>query len=405
MNSRTLVFAILYPLSSILVFAFVATAQAQLPPDLKSDVGPDVPKITVRPGYRVTRAFPDKKLKEARFIQLGADGKTLYISQGRQGAIVALTDADEEGVFQKQTVFVKNKPSVQGMDIHDGWLYFSQASEGSISRARDTNNDGVADDVETVCPPGSLPKGGGHPFEGLLVTDKQIFATCSDPTNMTEELESERKTIYLFDIDGKNRKIFCTGIRNTEKLRHRPGTDEIWGFDHGSDNFGKNFGDKLAKDQPITDLNPPEELNHYTEGGFYGHPYLVGNKVPRPELASRKDLIELADKTTPPELLIHAHWAVLGFTFITQDYFPNHKGDLFFAAHGSWNSLHPVGACVQRVLFDSVTGKPYGSITIVDCQPHEKRVARPVDLAEAPDGTILFSSDEPPGVYRISKSK
>jgi glucose/arabinose dehydrogenase len=380
---------------------------AQLPPDLKSDLGPGVPPLRVRPGYRVTRALPDKfkPVKNIRFIQFSQDGKTLFISDREEGAIYALRDPDSDGVYKTVTIFVKDKRSVQGMDVHDGWLYFSQAGEGSISRARDTNGDGVADETQVICPPGTLPKGGGHPFEGLLVTDKSIYATSSDPQNMTEELNSDRKTIYLFDLDGKNKRVFCTGIRNTEKLRYRPGTTEIWGFDHGSDNFGKTFGEKTGKDQPITDLLPPEELNLYVQDGFYGHPYFSGPRIPRPEYSKREDIIELANKTTPPEWLVHAHWAVLGFTFLKKDYFSAaHKGDLYFAAHGSWNSIHPVGAVVQHILFDDVTGKPYGSETIVDCQGPDRRYARPVDCAEAPDGTILFSSDEPPALYRISKS-
>jgi glucose/arabinose dehydrogenase len=381
-----------------------ASLRAQLPPDVASDLGPDVPALKVRPGYRVTRAVPEKQLKAARFIQFSADGKTLFLSQREQGVILALRDPDDAGVFKTITTFVKNKPSVQGMDVHDGWLYFSQAGEGSVSRGRDTNGDGVADDVEVVLPKGSLPAGGGHPFEGLLVTDSTIYVTSSDPTNMTEALDSDRKKIYAFDLDGKNKRVFCLGIRNTEKIRFRPGTQEIWGCDHGSDNFGGPYGEKTGKDQPITDLNPPEELNHYVQDGFYGHPYLSGNRVPRPEFAKRPDIIELANKTTPPEWLIHAHWAVLGFTFIEKDYFADHQGDMFLASHGSWNSIRPVGAVVQRVLFDDATGKPYGSQTIVDCQGKERRFARPVDCAEAPDGTILFSSDEPPALYRIWKS-
>ena len=70
-------------------------------------------------------------------------------------------------------------------------------------------------------------KGGGHPFEGLLVTDTTIYMTCSDPTNMTPELDSPRKTIYAFDADGKNKRVFCHGVRNVEKLRFRPGTTEM----------------------------------------------------------------------------------------------------------------------------------------------------------------------------------
>jgi glucose/arabinose dehydrogenase len=398
---------LLNPLTSsfILISLLATRAAAQLPADLKSDLGPDVPAFKVRPGYRVTRAFADKKLREARFIQFSEDGKTLYVSQGGEGNIVALSEPDGDGVFQKMTTFVKNKRSVQGMCTHDGWLYFSQAVEGSVSRVKD-ENDGTTHEAEVVLPPGSLPTDGGHPFEGLLVTDKEIYCTASDPTNMTEQLPSERKTIYVFDLDGKNKRAFCTGVRNNEKLRFRPGTTDIYGFDNGTDNFGQYFGEKTGQDQPITNLNPPEEFNHYVDGAFYGHPFIMGNGVPRPEFANRADIVQLADKTTEPVWCVHAHWAVLGFTFITQDYFPNHKGDVFFCSHGSWNSKPtPTGCCVERLLFDQVSSKPYGSLTIVDCQGPTRRWARPVDAAEAPDGTIVFSSDEPPALYRISKSK
>jgi glucose/arabinose dehydrogenase len=401
---------------SALVCVVSTTTRAQLPPEVKSDLGPDVPdRIRVRPGYRVTRALAANKLpggqdSEARFLQFSADGKTLYVSARHKGEIYALRDLDANGIYQSVTTFIKDKRSVQGMAIHDGSLYFQVPAEGSLYRARDKDNDGKADDVETILPPRTLPKPGNHPYNALLITDKEIYISASDPSNMTEDINSESKKIYVFDLDGKNKRVFCSGVRNTEELQFRPGTNEIWGFDHGSDNFGKNYGETASKDQPITDLNPPEEFNRYVEGGFYGHPYIMGNGVPRPEFSKRPDILELADKNIAPEWQVHAHWSVCGWTFLTTDYFgPGHKGDAFFASRGSWNSLHPVGSCVQRVLFDPVTGKPYGSMTIVDCgsdgDNRKSRPARPVDCVEAPDGSVIFSSDEPVGaLFRISRS-
>ena len=398
-----------FVLSALLIsLAWVGPAFAQLPDGVASDLGEGVPPtLKVRPGYRVTRALPEKLSKgDLRFLEFSDDGKTLFLSQREQGAILALRDPDAAGVYQTVTTFVKDRRGAHGMDWHDGWLYFSQAVEGAVSRARDTNGDFVADEVEYVCPPKSIPGGGGHNYGALLVTKDRILITSSDPQNMTPELDSPRKTIYAFDIDGKNRRVFATGVRNNEKLRFRPGNTEIWGFDHGSDNFGKTFGEKTSKDQPITDLNPPEELNLYVEGGFYGHPYITGLRVPRPEFATRADIVELAGKTIVPEWLLGAHWAINGFTFVEKDHFgADHAGDIFFASHGSWNSIKPVGAVVGRVLFDDLTGRPYGSMTIVDCQGKDRRPARPVDCQEAPDGTILFTSDEPPALYRISKAK
>lgn len=399
---------IVRPLPLVLV-ALCATASAQLPKDVKSDLGPDVPAdIRVRPGYRVTRAAAPKALRGARFLQFSGDGKTLFVSDRRGDAIYALRDPDADGIYKTITTFVNDKDSVQGMDWHDGWLYFQQPSKGSVSRARDTNGDGVADDVEIIVPEKTLPKPGGHPYNALLVTDKEIYVSASDPTNYTEDIDSPTKKIYIFDLDGKNQRIFCSGVRNCEELRFRPGTTEIWGPDHGSDNFGKNYGETAGSNQPVTDHNPPEEFNHYVQDGFYGHPYIMGTGVPRPEFANRPDILELARRNILPEWNFPAHWAVCGFTFITTDYFPGQKGDAWFASHGSWNSEKPVGSAVQRVMFDPVTGRPCGSMTIVDCggegTNRRNRPARPVDCAEAPDGTVLFTSDEPTGLYRVSKS-
>lgn len=374
-----------------------------------AQAGQGVPEFWVRPGYQVTLAA--QGLQNARFLQFG-EGGTLYVSQPRRGNILSLKDENGDGVFERSDVFVESFETVHSMDFKDGWLYFTQASDGSCHRAKDTNGDGKADETQTVFEPGTVPSGGGHPFRGVLVGDDKLWITVSDPSNMTKELDSDRKTLYVFDFDPKtgkasNRRPWSTGIRNTEKIRFRPDhdgnlTDEIWGADHGSDWFGKAYGEN-KEHQPITDLNPPDELNHLTDGGFYGHPYLMADRTPRPEYVDRKDLIELAEKTTPAAWAYGAHWAANGFTFLARDYFPNHRGDLFQAFHGSWNRSQRAGYCVTRILFDPETGKPYGSLNIVECLSQDGQVrGRPVDVVEAPDGTLIFSDDQNNALYRIS---
>lgn len=166
------------------IILVASTALAQLPPDVKSERGPDVPPMRVRPGYRVTRALPDKQLKdEARFLEFADDGKTLFVSFREPGYILALRDPDENGVFKTSTSFVKDRRSVQGMDFHNGWLYFSQASEGSVSRARDTNGDGVADDVAYAARPGRSPRAAGTRSKG-----------CSSPTRPSTSPAPTRRT-------------------------------------------------------------------------------------------------------------------------------------------------------------------------------------------------------------------
>jgi glucose/arabinose dehydrogenase len=144
-------------------------------------------------------------------------------------------------------------------------------------------------------------------------------------------------------------------------------------------------------------------LNHYEEGKFYGHPFIVGNRLPRIEYHQRPDILELAAKTEPPAWSFGAHWAANSFTFLTKTHFPGHQGDMFVACRGSWNRSVPDGYRVERVLFDQVTGRPYGSLTIVKTLSPENRVlARPVDCVEAPDGSVLFTCDTTNRIYRIS---
>lgn len=366
----------------------------------------DVPDFTVRQGFKVTHAAD---VENARFLQFDDRG-TLLVSQPNRGTVTALRDEDGDGTFEKREIFLSNRNGVHSMDFRDGWFWFSNPRSGSIFKARDTNGDLKADEMVEVVKPGWIAAGGGHQSWGILIGADRLYVAVSDPQNMTDDLQSPRKTIYSFALDGTDRKVFASGIRNTEKLRFRPKPDgsmtiEIWGADHGSDWFGATYGDKPG-DQPITDLLPPDELNHYVEGGFYGHPYIAGNRIPRPEYIDRDDIHELAGKTIPPEWNYGAHWAANGFTFVGKDYFPNMRGDLVQAFHGSWNSTARVGYCVARVIFDPMTGRPAGMLKLVDAISSDGRsfISRPVDVAEAPDGTLVFSDDYKNVIYRISKS-
>ena len=393
-------------------------AQAKRPaPDPQvrvGSVGEGVPAFTVRDGFRVTLAADD--LGEARFLQFGDDG-TLYLSQPKNKSILSLKDKDGDGVYETRADFVTGQANCHGMDFHDGWLWFNASADGTLKKARDTDGDGRADDVVTVVAKeqkNGIPSGGGHPTFGLLVTDDAVFVAVSDPTNMTPELDTDRKTVYRFSPDGKRRAVFATGIRNTEKLRHRIArdgteTDEIWGTDHGSDNFGKSYGDE-KNNQPITDNMPPDEFNKIVEGGFYGHPYLMADLTPRPEYVDRKDLHELASKTIPAAWSFVAHSANNGFAFLNKNageqFGPEFVGDVFQAQHGSWNRTKKSGYAVVRVLFDPMTGMPCGEMPIViTLGDGDKPLARPVDCAVAPDGSVLWSCDSTKRIYRISGDK
>jgi len=353
----------------------------------------------VRPGYEVKVLAND--LREARFLEFGQKN-VLYLSQPNTGAIQSFRYIN--GTLKPLGNFVKDKPTVHGLCWANGWLWFSQT--GSIWKARDKNDDGIADEVVNVIPEGRLPRGGGHWWRSLLVTNDSIYTSIGDSGNINDETGTERQKVYRFNLDGANKRLYASGIRNTEKLRLRPGTTEVWGIDHGSDWFGREAGDRPGQ-QPITDTNPPEELNKFVEGGFYGHAFVTGNRVPRYEYLKRPDINDLAAKTIVPAWTFGAHWAINGFCFYTGSLFPaDFKGDIFIAAHGSWNSSKPVGYQVGRVLFDKWTGMPYGYQSLVlTTDPQGKVLARPVDCVQAPDGSVIFSCDATRRIFRLGPAR
>lgn len=379
------------------LLALTLPAAAQEPPD----------GFIVREGFTVTTIA---SLPGARFLEIDDKG-TLYVSRPQQGDITTFRPA-EAGRYERLATFTSGKPTTHGLCFHDGWLWFT--TSGAVFKARDTTGDGVAD--ETIEVVSGLPRGGGHWWRSLLVTDSAFYTSIGDSGNITDQSDTDRQKLWKFSLDGKTRTLFSSGLRNTEKLRVRPGTTEVWGLDHGSDNFGEPIGDTPGRNQPITDLNPPDEFNLYTEGGFYGHPFIVGPRIPRYEYRDRADIFELAAKTVPPAWPVGAHWATNGFCFIdpalnqqTKHLPPDFEGDAIIACHGSWNSSKPVGYCIARIRFDhdkALGGHPVGLEKLVSTIDAAGKVrARPVDCVQAPDGSIIFSSDQPGRLYRLSRTR
>ena len=332
-------------------------------------------------------------------MELGPDG-ILYVSQPRQGEIQTCRDTDGDGTYDAVTPFITGHRTVHGMYWHEGWLWYAES--GAVFKARDTDGDGKADEKETILEKGSLPEGGGHWHRPVLILDERLYTGIGCSGNLTEEGDTDRMKIWSYNLEGKDKKMFASGLRNTEKLLLRPGTKEIWAMDHGSDWFGGKMEKKNGvKGQPITNLNPIGEMNHIVEGAFYGHPYITGFRLPRYEFMDRKDIVELAQKTKVPEWGTGAHWAPNAMAFYNGTQFPEEvKGDAFVAFHGSWNSSERVGYCVSRVFFDA--GKPYGELKYVNfLSPSGSVLGRPVDVEEAPDGTLLISDDQKSKIYRL----
>ncbi len=355
-----------------------------------------VPAFEVRQGFKVSLAAQD--FGQARFLEAGPKG-ILWVSQPGPGTISTL-QRGADGTYKKIGEWTTGKQTVHGMQYKDGWLWFAQT--GTIWKARDTDGDGKADEEIKVL--GDLPSGGGHWWRPILVTDTGFYTGIGDDGNIGDHTNDERSKVWFYNLDGSGKTLWSSGTRNTEKLRLRPGTAEVWGADHGSDNFGKPFGEG-GGNQPITDRIPPCEFNRYDKGAFYGHPFIMGNGMARLEFKDRPDILEQAQKTVLPQWPLGAHWAPNGWTFAASNAL-GMKGDAFVACHGSWNSSKKVGYRVERLVFDAQTGTPMGAQMLVSTinPQNGEVVGRPVDVVEESDGSLLFSDDQTNRIYRVSKT-
>ena len=143
------------------------------------------------------------------------------------------------------------------------------------------------------------------------------------PLGAAWDTEERRADVLSFTPEGKDEKIFATGLRNCAGLTVQPATGELW--------CAVNERDEIGDDAPL------EYATHIKEGAFYGWPwfYTDGNEDPHHK-GARPDL---KDKVTVPDVLIEAHSAPLQIAFYDGDSFPTeYKGDAFVTLHGSLES-------------------------------------------------------------------
>jgi len=159
--------------------------------------------IKVRDGYEVTPAVSD--LRGIRFLEFGSRGE-LYASLPRAGQIMTLEDKDNDGHFEKRTEFLTNRESggLHGMHFHNGWLWYTTST--SVWRARDTDNDGIADENVNVLD--DLPGGTGHWWRPIFVTDDGFFTGVGDPGNVTDASEQDREKIFKYSLNGTNKNLW-----------------------------------------------------------------------------------------------------------------------------------------------------------------------------------------------------
>lgn len=351
-------------------------------------------------------------LSGPRIIRTAPNGD-IFVAETRANRIRVLRAADGAAKPAVNEVYASGLDRPFGIAFFpngDNPQYLYVANTGGVVRFAYKSGDLKASgSPETIV--ASLPRGGHSTRDVVFTPDsKRMLVSVGSGSNDAEGLskppggleawssqhalgatwgsETDRAGVLAFDPDGKNQKMFATGIRNCVGLAVQPENGAVW----CSTNERDGLGDNLV----------PDYVTRISENAFYGWPwfYIGDHEDPR-HVGERPDL---KGKITIPDVLLQAHSASLGLAFYQGSNFPaEYRGDAFAAEHGSWNRSKRTGYKVIRVrMKDGVPTGAYEDFVTGFVANDADVWGRPVGVAVAHDGALLISEDGNGTIWRIS---
>lgn len=350
-------------------------------------------KLSVPSGFKIN-VFAEGNFTYPRMMALAPNGD-VFVADSYADSVVVLRDKNKDGAAEERFTFSDNLSQPFGIAFFKDWLYI--ANTESIVRFRykpgQTKAEGAPEKLI------ELTEGGynQHWTRNIIFSPDggKLYVAIGSSGNVDVETDARRAAVSVYDTDGKNYRIFASGLRNPIGLAFNPTTKELWTAVNERD----NLGDELV----------PDFVTSLKENGFYGFPYyyLGENADPR----RKNDIANLRlPKPIVPDVLIASHSAALGIVFYDGKLFPpEYQGDAFVALHGSWNRNPLTGYKIIRIRFKD--GKPIANSYedfITGWLPSETSQevwGRPVGLLVNRDGSLLIADDGAKKIWRVSYGK
>src|SRR5580658_2251830 len=343
---------------------------------------------TVAPGFRVN-IFAEN-FKVPRWLATAPNGD-VFVAETGANQIVVLRDPQNTGGAQQREVFATGTSRVFGIAFKDDYVYVGNIN-ALVRFHYDPKTSKRLGEAETLL---KLPNSGAHITRSVAISadGKHVFVSVGSGSNINTGEDPIRAAVTICDLDGKNARLFATGLRNAVGLAIEPVSGAVWVSVNERDELGDNL--------------PPDYFTSVKDGGFYGWPYsYIGSNV---DDRVKPQKPELVAKAIIPDVLLGAHVAPLQFAFYTRKQFPqSYWGGAFIAEHGSWNRATRAGYQIAFVAFKDgqPSADPVPFMTGLVPDPNGRDVSgRPVGVAVAPDGSLLVSDDGALKIYRISVAK
>jgi glucose/arabinose dehydrogenase len=353
-------------------------------------------------------------LSGPRAMQVAPNGD-VFVAESRAGRIRVLRPSADASSAAQASVFASGLREPIGMAFYPAgpnpeWLYVANTDSVVRFHYRDGELEThEAPDIVVA----HLPSGRGHWTRDLVFSKdgSRMFVSVGSGSNVAENLdpltpheleqwksthamgaawgtEQDRADVLVFDPQGKNGKVFATGLRNCVGMAVHPLTGDLWCSTNERDALGDNL--------------PPDYVTRVREGAFYGWPwyYIGANEDPR----QKNVRPDLKDQVTIPDVLIEAHSASMQIAFDNGNQFPEeYRGDGFVAEHGSWNRSNRTGYKVIRIkLKDGVPTGEYEDFVTGFAINDESVWGRPFGVTFMKDGSMLISEDGHGTIWRVS---
>lgn len=375
---------------------------ADLPKPFETPSATNGPRLAPRPEGALPQTLPGFHVnlyadgfQNPRMVRTAPNGD-LFLAESAPGRIRVLRGIGADGKAQTVETFATGLSRPFGIAFYPlgpnpQWVYV--ANTGSVVRFPYRNGDMKArGEPETIV--ASIPSGGGHWTRDIAFSldGKTMFVSVGSRSNVddpdTTPAEQNRAVVLAFNPDGSGMRVYASGIRNAVGIAVHPQSGELW----VSVNERDGLGDDLV----------PDYITHVREGGFYGWPWFYLGPVYDPRHTGKRP--DLRDKVIVPDVLLQAHLASLGMVFYEGRMFPaRFRGSIFAAEHGSWNRARRVGYKIIHVPMKGTRATGDYEDFVTGFVTSDANVwGRPVAVAVAKDGSLIFSDDGSNSLWRVS---
>lgn len=304
--------------------------------------------------------------------------------------ITRLRDTDGDGVADQRSAFLTGLNSPFGMALIGNSLYVAN-TDAVVRFPYETGQSRITAKGETLV---DLPAGpiNHHWTKNLIASPdgKTLYAAVGSNSNVAEnglDKEKGRAAIWAIDPASGQHRLFATGLRNPVGMAWQPESGALWVAVNERDELGDNL--------------VPDYMTSVQAGGFYGWPFSYYGQHVDTRVEPQNPV--LVARALVPDYALGSHTGSLGLANARGNHLPaRFAHGMFIGQHGSWNREPRSGYKVIFVPFRN--GQPSGppedvlSGFVVD----DEALGRPVGVAIAGDGALLVADDVGNTIWRVA---